>query len=544
MVALQITRSNARRFQIGVAAVFWLGSILACSQGYVTSSELTQTAQVSTPINTIVPATLTATASPSETPQPTLYNETSTSTSLPTFTEVPAISETPAPTNTINPNATAVPPIQYYTQSGDTLPSITGRFGVSADEIKSSETIPANGLINPGILLIIPDRLGQISPATKIMPDSEVVYSPSAASFDIEGYINNETHGYLHDYLEDMNTGKLTGAEVVKLVAQENSCNPYLLLAILEFKSHWVTGQPTNLAESEYPMGYIKVESRGLYYQLSWAVQQISIGYYGWRAGTLSELTFKNGTHMRINPELNAGSAAMQYLFAQWYDDEQEWNGALYGGDSMPVEMTAMFGDFWARSQQVEPLYPANLTQPVMELPFQPGETWSLTGGPHPAWGPGGALAALDFAPPSMVSGCAESNYYVTAMASGVITRIGNGMVIEDLDGDGLEETGWVIMYMHIETRDRVSVGTKVSTNDKIGHPSCEGGEATGTHTHIARKFNGEWMLAGGPVPFTMSGFVASGGSVPYEGSLSNGITTVIAASNSAPKSAISRPRQ
>ena len=70
--------------------------------------------------------------------------------------EVPAISETPAPTNTINPNATAVPPIQYYTQSGDTLPSITGRFGVSADEIKSSETIPANGLINPGILLIIP----------------------------------------------------------------------------------------------------------------------------------------------------------------------------------------------------------------------------------------------------------------------------------------------------------------------------------------------------------------------------------------------------
>jgi len=28
-------------------------------------------------------------------------------------------------------------------------------------------------------------------------------------------------------------------------------------------------------------MGYIKLEYRGLYYQLSWAVQQLSIGYYG-----------------------------------------------------------------------------------------------------------------------------------------------------------------------------------------------------------------------------------------------------------------------
>ena len=491
------------------------------------------TAQVSTPVPTIALPTATSTATATEVPP--------TDTALPTFTDIPAVSNTPAPTNTLNPDTTLVPPIQYYTQSGDTLPSILGRFNVSADEVKSSETIPTTGIINPGVLLILPNRLDQTTSSVKVMPDSEVVYSPSAAGFDIEDYINNHTNGYLRSYVEKEISGNYTGAQVVRMVAQENSCNPYLLLAILEYKSHWVNGQPTNLAESDYPMGYIKVESRGLYYQLSWAVSQLSIGYYGWRAGSLTELTFKDGTVMRINPELNAGSAAVQYLFAEWYTPE-EWNDALYGDQSMPVKMSEMFGDFWARSQTVEPLYPANLTQPALVLPFQPGQTWSLTGGPHPAWGPGGALAALDFAPPSTESGCAKSNYWVTAMAPGLIVRVGNGMVIEDLDGDGLEETGWVIMYMHIETRDRVAVGTYVNTNDQIGHPSCEGGDATGTHTHVARKFNGEWMLAGGPVPFTMSGFVATAGSAAYQGSLTNGVTTVIAAGNSAPKSAITRP--
>jgi LysM repeat protein len=533
---LQTTKSNAKRIKLGIVAVIWVGTILACSQGYIAPQELTMTAQVSSPLPTNLPQ-----PTASATLAPTLTSTNESATALPTFTEMPAISETPAPTQTVDPNATAKPPIQYYTQSGDTLPSIMGRFGVSSNEIKSSETIPATGIINPGILLIIPDRMDTTTPSTKVMPDSEVVFSPSAVDFDIEGYIDSQANGYLRTYVEAMAAGNLTGAQIVKLVAEENSCNPYLLLSILQYQSNWVTGQPTNMAESDYPMGYIKLEDRGLYYQLSWAVQQLSIGYYGWRAGNLTELTFKDGTHMRIGPELNAGSAAVQYLFAQWYNP-QELNAALYGNQSMPVEMTKLFGDFWARSQKVEPLYPANLTQPALALPFQPGQIWSLTGGPHAAWGPGGALAALDFAPPSMASGCIQSDYWVTAMAPGVIVRVENGAVIEDLDGDGIEQTGWDIMYMHIETRDRIAVGTKVSTNDPIGHPSCEGGEATGTHTHVARKFNGEWMLAGGPVPFDMSGYITTAGSEPYQGSMSNGEITVIASSNSSPKSSIIRP--
>jgi hypothetical protein len=59
-----------------------------------------------------------------------------------------------------------------------------------------------------------------------------------------------------------------------------------------------------------------------------------------------------------------------------------------------------------------------------------------------------------------------------------------------------------------------------VSQGDLIGHPSCEGGASTGTHVHIARKYNGEWVLAGGPLPMVLSGWQARAGSKPYEGSL------------------------
>jgi len=84
-------------------------------------------------------------------------------------------------------------------------------------------------------------------------------------------------------------------------------------------------------------------------------------------------------------------------------------------------------------------------------------------------------------------------------------------------------QTGWNLMYLHIEMRDRVKVGTVVEVGDKIGHPSCEGGISTGTHVHISRKFNGEWILADGPLPFNLSGYLAVKGDKPYQGILVNG---------------------
>ncbi len=169
------------------------------------------------------------------------------------------------------------------------------------------------------------------------------------------------------------------------------------------------------------------------------------------------------------------------------------------------------------------------MNQPVFTLPFEVNVPWTFIGGPHPAWEAESALGALDFAPPAAVSGCFESYDWVVAVATGQIVRSESSYVVLDLDGDGFEQTGWVMIYQHIATKDRIPVGTRVNAGDHIGHPSCEGGTATGTHVHIARKYNGEWVAAGGPLPFVLSGWTAHAGSAPYEGTLTKGNKIVIA---------------
>jgi hypothetical protein len=128
-----------------------------------------------------------------------------------------------------------------------------------------------------------------------------------------------------------------------------------------------------------------------------------------------------------------------------------------------------------------------------------------------------------------MTSGCVTTNEFATAVAPGVVVRSNDAAVILDLDGDGDERTGWIVFYFHIETKDRVPIGTVLQTGDPIGHPSCEGGRTTGTHVHIARKFNGEWMPADSIIPFNLGGWVAHNGAVEYEGTLTKGGRTIFA---------------
>lgn len=110
--------------------------------------------------------------------------------------------------------------------------------------------------------------------------------------------------------------------------------------------------------------------------------------------------------------------------------------------------------------------------------------------------------------------------YWITAAAPGLVTRSDNGLVVVDMDGDGSEQTGWVILYLHIATMGRVPVGEWLDQDEQIGHPSCEGGSATGRHVHMARKYNGEWMPADRPAPFVLSGWRAVQGEKNYEGLL------------------------
>lgn len=450
----------------------------------------------------------------------------------PTLTPTVTLTAPPAgaPPVTPDPVSEGVTPILYYAQAGDTLSALSARFDVWPEVITSPQDIPLVSLIKPDQLLIIPQRFSEDQVTSKeiLLPDSEIVFSPSAIDFDVDAYVK-KAGGYLNEYREWRVGGWYTGIEIIEAVAIENSINPRLLLAMLEYESNWVSGQPANLAQSDYPMGWNDFHAKGLYRQLSWAVQQLSIGYYGWRAGLVTELEFTNHKTIRIAPELNAGTVAVQYMMSQLYDD-REWIGALYDPNSLPALYEDMFGNPWTRALSVEPLLPTYLVQPEMELPFEQNIRWSLTGGPHSAWGPDGALAALDFAPASLEHGCVESSRWITAAASGLVVRSSQGVVMVDLDGDGHEQTGWALLYMHVATKDRVPAGTWLSTNDRIGHPSCEGGVSNGTHLHFARKYNGEWVLADGPLPFILTGWQAHADSVvPYAGFLTRENEVVIA---------------
>ena len=128
-------------------------------------------------------------------------------------------------------------------------------------------------------------------------------------------------------------------------------------------------------------------------------------------------------------------------------------------------------------------------------------------------------------------------------MAPGLVVRSGNGVVVIDLDGDGHEQTGWAVLYLHIATKDRIELGTWVETGDMIGHPSCEGGHATGRHIHIARKYNGEWIPADGPLPFVLSGWTVHAGSAPYLGTMTRNGETVTASVFGSYESRITRDR-
>lgn len=170
-----------------------------------------------------------------------------------------------------------------------------------------------------------------------------------------------------------------------------------------------------------------------------------------------------------------------------------------------------MFGDPFALALDV---IPGQLAQPELQVPFEPGITWSFTGGPHPGYRHLLPFGALDFAPPVKQSSRVTSTEWVTAVHGGAVAYSGEGRVELDLGN------GWTVVYLHVAALDRIPEEVRVNAGDQLGHPSCEGGTATGTRVHLSRRYNGEWIPADGFAPFEMSGWVIHAGPRAYEGFL------------------------
>lgn len=421
--------------------------------------------------------------------------------------------------------------ILYTTQNGDILEVVAHRFGTSVSKITSIAVIKAKGFLDPNISLFIPVKNRNYLSGIKILPDEYIVLSNTATDYNIVQEIKN-ANGFLANYEEYTSDGLMQGSEIIYKVSRDFSINPIVLLSLLEYKSHWVYSNPGTTAEIDYPMGWIDSNHKGLYKQMTWAAGMLSTGYYGWRYGKINDIPFyknpKPGKPIFFEPSLNAGSVAIQYLFSQLYT----WNEvepAIYGENGFFSVFISLFGNVWEGYQQNPNGLNARTMQIELSLPFSRFETWSMTGGPHAAWSTGSPSGAIDLAPSSSDHGCVESKSWIKASTAGQVVRSSKGVVIIDSDGDGLEETGWVILYLHVATADRISEGTIVQTGGNIGHPSCEGGNATGTHVHVARKYNGEWIPAFGPIPFVLSGWTVFDGEKEYDGGMRRGNSIVIA---------------
>jgi LasA protease len=443
--------------------------------------------------------------------------------------ETPTISlsnPTPLPTRvTLEPGQI----VDYAVQSGDTLEAVAAHFNTSVEEIRQANPdLPLKvTTLTPGAVLHVPAYFAPFTGTPfQMIPDSEVVASPSVKNFSVQDYIQ-ASPGYLKSYSEYAYQSTLTASEIVDRVARDFSVRPRLLLALLEYRSYALSRSDQSDGLKAFPLGTTDSSDTGLTLQLSWAAAELNEGYYGWRTGSLREMELADGRVARPDPWQNAGTVAVQYLLSHWFG-EAEFKEAI-SPDGFIRTYWQLFGDPFSYSVE---LMPGDLRQPEMQLPFEPEKVWTFTGGPHPAWGDNLPWAALDFAPPSSKHGCQDSAEWVTAVSAGVVARSGQATVILDLDGDGDENTGWTILYFHIATLDRVEPGARLKPGDHIGHPSCEGGRANGTNVHMARRYNGEWISAAGPLAFNLSGWVAGEGEKAYDGTLSYYLDKVLVASD------------
>lgn len=438
--------------------------------------------------------------------------------------ESPTATPTPAPTQP--PPATAAPTrpaydpgqlVEYIAQSGDTLPSLAGRFNTTVAEIRAANPQIPQGATTmpPGFPMQIPIYYRTFwGSQYQILPDSLFVNGPAQSDFDVTEFVNNQP-GWLKNYRGSAGQQTLTGAQLVELVATNFSVSPRLLLAMLEYQSDALSNPILLPSLEDYPLSYESAQHRGVYLQLVRTANLLNNGYYGWRSGQLYEFERPDGRIYRPDPWQNAASVALHYFY-NIVLPLNDFDPAI-GPQGLAATYADLFGDPWTSAQDH---IPGSLQQPPLRLPFPSGETWSYTGGPHTAWGTGEPWAALDFAPGLQERGCVPTDEWTTAVAEGLVVRTGDGTVVLDLDGDGDERTGWVIFYLHVAERDRVPQGRHVLAGQPLGHPSCEGGSSTGTHVHLARKYNGEWMLADGALPFVMEGWTPHNGLVEYAGTL------------------------
>ena len=442
----------------------------------------------------------------------------------------PPVTVTPFPTyvGVPTPDPTRAPiaeegVIIHAVTAGETLSYVAQLYGLSLAELARLNSLSEEAQLLVGQQLVIPYAVTVMAPTLKLVPDSEIVYGPSAQTFQVRPFLAFH-RSVLLNYFEVVEGVELDGGEIVQLVADRFQVNPRILLAVAEHQAQLVS-RPT-MPPVEYVLNFDTEALTGLYWQLARAANLLNLGYYGWTEVAMPAATLEldDETMVQLAPGVNGGTVGVQMLLANvnGTNYEQFRREASQTGFLQTYER--LFGSPFAYA--VEPLWPENMEQPELILPWPRGEAWYFTGGPHGGYGWGSSWSALDFVATDEQLGCFDSNDWAVAMADGTITRSGFGGLVIDLDGDGYAGTGWALHYLHLAARDRLPAGTTVRAGEALGHPSCEGGFSNANHIHVSRTYNGRWVNAAGEIPFVLGGWTSLGTGREYDGLLVKGEET------------------
>ena len=390
--------------------------------------------------------------------------------------------------------------------AGDTLTQIAERYGVSVASLMRANDLPNPNLLKVGQIITLPAPPVDYTPAFHILPDSLLVRSIAADDFDVDAFISAHS-GALKDLTVHLNetrfdgtarAGSFSAAEIIERVSLEYSVDPRILIAFLEYAAGMLTESALDDETKQFPLrqpeAFYRMRRAGLYNQLSWLADRLNLGYYGWKYRGESILELEDGSRLFYEPNLNAGTVAVQHVLAQ-LPGVTDWRAAS-GEAGISATYRGLFGD---PRQLAHETVPADLQQPDLTLPFPRGDLWRFTGGFHGGWGNGSAWAAVDFSPPrgaGQGGACYTAAYPTTAVARGTIARLDEGVVILDLDEDSNEGTGWTILYLHVDHKNLLEEGQVVEAGNILGYASCLGGVTNATHLHIARRYNGEWLPA------------------------------------------------
>lgn len=188
------------------------------------------------------------------------------------------------------------------------------------------------------------------------------------------------------------------------------------------------------------------------------------------------------------------------------------------------VAATCGGGDKPLKTSELQPRLTYSLT-----LPFEVGETWWYTGGPHSDGLSGGVRYAIDVTPTDKSLPCPSSEPYqgefVRAIADGVVTVVGNEKDPKDKNHSVVEidhGEGFVSGYMHLADM-QVEVGDTITQGDPLGYVSCEivpGGKTEGEHLHLYAQLKDKPIEIDRVV---MSGWYIEATTGNYQGTMKQG---------------------